>query len=51
MEINIIFRINSNSSSADRGEGTDPDTISDFTKKKNSQLASSLAVQGGWKKH
>ena len=34
MEINIIFRINSNSSSADRGEGTDPDTISDFTKKK-----------------
>ena len=30
MEINIIFRINTNSFLADRREGTDLDTLSDF---------------------
>ena len=33
MEVNIIFRINTNSSSADRKEGTNLLTIPDFTKK------------------
>ena len=35
MEINIIFRINSNSFLADRREGTDFDTLSYFTRKNN----------------
>ena len=52
MEVNIIFRINTNSSSADRKEGTNLLTIPDFTKKiifdfRNSQLASYLVIQGG----
>ena len=35
MEINMIFRINSNSFLADRREGTDFDTLSYFTRKNN----------------
>ena len=34
MEMNHVFIINTNSSSADRKEGTDLNTLSDFTKQK-----------------
>ena len=34
MEVNIILGIKTNSSSADRGEGTDLEILLDFTKKK-----------------
>ena len=33
MDVNIILWTNTNSSSSDRKEGTDLDTLSDFTKK------------------
>ena len=46
MEIYIIFGINSNSSSADRREGTNLDAFSDFTKNcfLILEIASQLAV-------
>ena len=34
IEMNLVFGINTNSCSADRKEGTDLDTLSDFTKQK-----------------
>ena len=50
---NIIFGINTNSSSADRREGTDLETLSGFTEKNNfwfwKYLANFLAVQGSLK--
>ena len=35
MEMNVIFRINTNRFLADRREGTDFDTLSCFTRKNN----------------
>ena len=50
MEVNIVFKVNTNSPSADRRESTNLDTLSDFTKKiifdfGNSYLASYLTIQ------
>ena len=50
MKVNIVFKVNTNSPSADRRESTNLDTLSDFTKKiifdfGNSYLASYLTIQ------
>ena len=48
MEINIIFGINTNNSSAERKDGCYLDTLSDFAKKIIFDfIASYLAIQGG----